>query len=271
MKMKQNEKYIGVFDSGIGGLTVVKSIIETMPDENIIYFGDTARVPYGTKSREQITEYALSDARFLAGFDIKAIVIACNTADSAARHVIEKEYTDIPVFGVVAPASKRAAQTTKNGKIGVIATNATVKSGAYESEILSNNPQAEVFSAACPLLVPFVEEGRFKNGDIVVETVLREYLAPLEEKGVDTLVLGCTHYPLLHGVIEEIMPKVNIISSSVAAAQEIKSELEKRKLRNGTPGSDRKYFVSDNPEGFEKNALMFMGEALGGSVEIAAV
>ena len=257
--MTEKEKYIGVFDSGIGGLTVVKSIVETMPNENIIYFGDTAHVPYGTRSKEQITEYVLSDVKFLSRFNIKAIVIACNTADSAARDTVEKNYSDIPVYGVVAPAAKKAAKLTKNKKIGVIATNATVHS--FDSD-------AQVISLACPLLVPLVEEGRFKKGDQVIEEVLLEYLTPLKEQGIDTLVLGCTHYPLLYDIITEIMGNgVTVISSSVAAAEELKKGLGERNLLSNSKISERKYFVSDNAEDFEKHALIFMGNALGGTVE----
>lgn len=260
-----NDKYIGVFDSGMGGLTVVKSIVETMPDENIIYFGDTAHVPYGTRSKEQITEYVLNDVKFLNTFDIKAIVIACNTADAIAREKVEALYP-LPVFGVVEPASKTAAEITKNNKIGVIATNATVNSGAYERNIHRFNPEAKVFSVACPLLVPLVEEGRFKKGDKVIEKVLTEYLTPLKDDGIDTLVLGCTHYPLLYDIIADIMPNINIISSSVSAAARLKSALEDGKLLSDSHGCKRKYFVSDNAEYFEGLAKIFMGE-LGGHVE----
>lgn len=270
--MTENEKYIGVFDSGIGGLTVVKSIVESMPDENIIYFGDTAHVPYGTRSKEQITQYVLNDVKFLSMFNIKAIVIACNTADSIARETVESRYSEIPVFGVVEPASKMAAKSTVNGKIGVIATNATVNSGAYVKAIKKYNEKAEVISLACPLLVPLVEEGRFRKGDKVIEKVLTEYLTPLKEQGIDTLVLGCTHYPLLSDIIKDIMGDgVSIISSSVAAAATLKAELKNGGLLKGTSGSERKYFVSDNAEFFEKQALIFMGDALGGKVEHAEV
>ena len=268
--MADNEKYIGVFDSGIGGLTVVKSIVELMPDENIVYFGDTAHVPYGTRSKEQITQYVLNDVKFLNTFDIKAIVIACNTADSIAREVVEKKYSHIPVYGVVEPASKKAAEATRNGKIGVIATNATVNSGAYEKTIRRYNGSAQVISLACPLLVPLVEEGRFRRGDKVIEKVLCEYLTPLKEQGIDTLVLGCTHYPMLYDIVKDIMgDNVNIISSSEAAAETLKNELSKKDLLKASHGSEKKYFVSDNAEFFEKQALIFMGDALGGKVEHA--
>lgn len=261
-----DKKYIGVFDSGIGGLTVVKSIVQSMPSENIIYFGDTAHVPYGTRSPEQITGYVLSDVRFLSSFDLKAVVIACNTADSIAREKVEQSYP-LPVFGVVGPASEKAAFTTLNGRIGVIATNATVKSGAYEKTITHFNSEAEVFSVACPLLVPLVENGRFTKGDPVIETVLREYLKPLEDAGIDTLVLGCTHYPLLYDVIEEIMPGVNIISSSVAAAEKLKMGLRQAGTLNESGEGIREYYVSDDAPSFERTARIFMGDELGGCVK----
>lgn len=265
--MADNNSYIGVFDSGIGGLTVVKSIVESMPNENIIYFGDTAHVPYGTRSKRQVTEYVLQDVEFLNTFDIKAIVIACNTADSIARSKVEELYGDLPVFGVVDPASKRAAETTENGKIGVMATNATIGSHAYDVAIKKYNKEAEVFGMACPLLVPLVENGRFKQGDIVIETVLREYMDPLVEKGVDTVVLGCTHYPLLLDIIKDLYPKLNIISSSAIAASTLKQKLTDDALLSSTQNSERKYFVSDDAEAFLRQALIFMGDELGGSVE----
>lgn len=263
--MNSDNKFIGVFDSGIGGLTVVKSIVETMPGENIIYFGDTAHVPYGTRSREQITEYVLNDVEFLSTFDLKAVVIACNTADSIAREKV-KEIYPLPVFGVVDPASETAAHSTKNGKIGVIATNATVNSGAYDKAIAAYNNKAQVFSVACPLLVPLVENGRFKKDDVVINTVLREYLEPLKKAGVDTLVLGCTHYPLLYDVIAQIMPGVNIISSSVCAANALKNGLAGLDILNCGSSGERKYYVSDNADSFEKTALIFMGNDLGGKI-----
>ena len=266
--MKESDKYIGVFDSGIGGLTVVKSIIDDIPGENIIYFGDTAHVPYGTRSKQQITEYVMNDVRFLNTFNIKAIVIACNTADSAAKTEVEKNYPDIPIFGVVEPASEKAAHITKNNRIGVIATNATIRSKAYEKAIKKYNPDAEVFSVACPLLVPLVEEGRFKTDDPVISEVVEEYLTPLKEKEIDTLVLGCTHYPLLHGVISAfISDKTEIISSSAAAAEHLKTELAELDLLNSGEKKPGKYFVSDNAEFFEQKANMFMGDSLDGKVE----
>lgn len=260
-----NNKPIGIFDSGLGGLTVVKSILELMPEENIIYFGDTAHVPYGTRSKEQITEYVMNDVRFLSGFDIKAIVIACNTADSVAKSRIEEKYP-LPVFGVVDPAASQAAELTKNGRIGVIATNATVQSGAYEKAIKRRRPDAVVISEACPLLVPLVENGRFLKGDIVTESVIAEYLEIMKKEEVDTLVLGCTHYPLLTDIIREQMPGVNIVSSSEAAAKKLSEMLGKNNMRNSGEEGSMRVFVSDKAQDFEKNAEIFMGRKITGAV-----
>lgn len=261
-----NNKPIGIFDSGLGGLTVVKSVLELMPEENIIYFGDTAHVPYGTRSREQITEYVMNDVRFLSGFDIKAVVIACNTADSVARSKIEEKYP-LPVFGAVEPAAREAASVTKNNRIGVIATDATIQSSAYEKAITGINSDAVVISEACPLLVPLVENGRFLKGDIVTENVVREYLEVMKAENVDTLVLGCTHYPLLTDIIRDQMPGINIVSSSETAAKRLGEMLEKNDMRNRSSQSGKmRVFVSDKARDFEKHAEMFMGRKITGTV-----
>ncbi len=254
-----NNKYIGIFDSGMGGLTVVKEIIESMPNENIIFFGDTANIPYGIHSKERITEFVLNDVRFLSGFDLKAIVIACNTADCAAREKVEELYP-LPVFGVVKPAAKKAAEATKNNRIGVIATIATVSSEAYEKTISEFNPSAEVFSTACPALVPLIEDGHFRKGDEAVESALAEYLLPLKKQGIDTLVLGCTHYPLLSDIISDMLPGVNIISSSAAEVEVLKGALKGNDMLSGSERGDVKFFVSGNAERFEKLAETVLGK-----------
>lgn len=261
-----NNKPIGVFDSGLGGLTVVKTITELMPEENIIYFGDTAHVPYGSRSGEQITEYVMNDVRFLSGFDIKAIVIACNTADSVARSDIEEKYP-LPVFGVVTPAAKKAASLTKNKRIGVMATEAAIRSGAYIKAIKSFRSDVVIISEACPLLVPLIEEGRFSKGDIVIESVVREYLELMKKENVDTLILGCTHYPLLYDIIRSEMPDVNIVSSSYAAAESLREIIKLNGMQNesGKDGTLR-IFVSDKAQDFEKHAEIFMGKKITGNV-----
>ncbi len=261
-----NNKPIGVFDSGLGGLTVVKSILEFMPEENIIYFGDTAHVPYGTRSKEQITQYVMDDVRFLSTFDIKAVVIACNTADSVAKKSIEEKYP-LPLFGAVEPAAKEAAMLTKNKRIGVMATNATVQSGAYEKAIKNFCPDATVISEACPLFVPLIEDGRFLKGDSVIESVAKEYVRVMEEEKVDTLVLGCTHYPLLTDIISSLLPDVRLVSSSLAAAKSLKEMLTANGMKNESgKGGEMRIFVSDKAQDFEKHAEIFMGRKITGSV-----
>lgn len=259
--MGPDKKYlpVGVFDSGLGGLTTVKSVIEQLPHEDIVYFGDTARVPYGDKSKETIVEYARQDIRFLLSFGVKAVCIACNTADAMARPEMEAEF-DIPIIGAVAPAAKKAVRETKNKKIGVIGTTATVLSGAYQTVVSRFDPSCTVYQKACPLLVPLVEEGRFRRGDAVVEAVLRDYLLPLAAEGIDTLVLGCTHYPLLYDVVADILPGVRIISSGFASSEALAEKLAAAGLSNDQPGEgSRRFFVSDAPEQFSAHGSLFLG------------
>ncbi|MDR2357080.1 MAG: glutamate racemase [Oscillospiraceae bacterium] len=266
MVTAMDHRPIGVFDSGLGGLTAVKKLMEVLPREDIVYLGDTGRVPYGSRSRETITKYAGQDAAFLAGLGVKAIVIACNTACSVALGAISAEY-DMPVFGVVGPPAAEAVRLTSNKKIGIIGTVATVRSGAYVEALRMIAPDAEVWSAACPLFVPLVENGRASAGDIVVRAVAGEYLAPLRERGVDTLILGCTHYPLLRGVISEIMgPDVAIVDSGAVTAQRVARDLGEMDLLSGE-GGRRRYFVTDSTEGFSELASIFLGLSVGGSVE----
>jgi glutamate racemase len=264
--MTNSKNYIGVFDSGIGGLTVVRSIMNIMPDENIIYFGDTARVPYGTKSEKQIREFASNDVRFLDQFEPKALMIACNTADSVARETLEREF-DLPIYGVIEPASRKAASVTKNNRIGIMATAATVRSGAYTKMIEIFNRDAQVFPLACPLLVPLVENGRFSKDDIVVTTILKEYIDQLTVHDVDTIVLGCTHYPLLMDAIKSIVPEINVISSSDAAAEALYDSLRRHGLLNEGKGGKHRYYVSDDAESFSRNASIFLDEDLDGEVD----
>ncbi len=260
---------IGVFDSGLGGLTVVKELLAHLPQEDIVFFGDTGRVPYGGRSRETIVEYAKDDVAFLLRHNVKAIVIACNTADSAAKSTLDAMY-DLPIVGVVEPAAKKAAAITKNGRIGVIGTKATVESRAYEHTVAACDPALRVFSVACPLLVPLVEEGRFHKGDPVVDNVLSDYLRPLKAEGVDTLILGCTHYPLLYGSIAALLPETNLICSGPASTEALIETLRARDLLNdgGSPGNIR-YYVSDAPRRFAENGGKFIGREIRGSVELA--
>lgn len=258
-------KPIGVFDSGLGGLTAVAELMRLLPNEEIVYFGDTARVPYGTRSKETILRYAHEDIELLRAFDVKAVLMACGTASSVTLPQIGEEY-DIPIIGVVEPASRAAARATKNNKIGIIGTSATVKSRAYEREILKNLPCAEMYTVACPLFVPLVENGRTDEGDIVLCTMVEEYLTPLRAEGVDTLIMGCTHYPIIERAIARFMGKsVTLINPGLEAAKFLKESDEVEK--NDGRGKHR-FFVSDDREGFMSNAAKFLGGKLCGEVEV---
>ena len=259
---------IGVFDSGLGGLTAVRELARIMPEEDLVYFGDTGRVPYGGRSREILVKYARQDTAFLRSFDPKAIVIACGTVSTTALDVLQAE-NDIPVFGVVEPAAHAAARLTKNGRVGLIGTKASIRSAAYERALDGLRPETDVTARACPLLVPLVENGRFQPGDVVAETVVSEYLAPVKAAGVDTLILGCTHYPLLREVIGAYMgPGVTLVDVGEQCARWVKQQLEWQGLRNGRPGAGRhRYFVSDSTEDFAALASIFLGEDVSGGVE----
>ncbi len=252
------EKPIGVFDSGIGGLTVLKEIKYHLPKENIVYFGDTARVPYGIKSGETVTRFSHEVAGFLMRQDIKMLVVACNTASSVALGSL-RERLEVPVIGVLMPGAYAAVRATRNGRIGIIGTEATVSSGKYARLIQNIRPGTEVFARPCPLFVPMVEEGRL-GGEIAV-LAAREYLAPLKAEGVDTLVLGCTHYPLLKPVIAGVMgPNVALIDSAHETAQEVDRVLTKKGLGNKSQApSSTKYFVTDAPERFKAVGERFLG------------
>ena len=256
-----DQRPIGVFDSGLGGLTAVRQLRRIMPSENIIYFGDTSRVPYGNRSRDTILKYAREDTRFLRTFGPKAIVIACGTVSSNCLETLQEE-SDIPITGVVEPAVHRAAALTKNRRVGMIATLASVRSGAYEAALRRLDPDVEVFCQPCPLFVPLVENGRFQTGDVVIETVAREYLAPLLEWGMDALILGCTHYPLLEEILSAVCgPGVALISAGEESAFELKRLLTARGLR--APSESRggaEFYVSDRSEDFEGAASLFLQE-----------
>ncbi len=258
---------IGVFDSGLGGLTAVRTLRQILPEEDLIYFGDTARVPYGGRSRETILRYARQDVRFLRTCELKAILVACGTVSTTALPELRAE-NDLPVLGVVEPTCRRAAALTKNGRVGLIATQASVRSGAYEAALAGLDPGLRVTAKACPLFVPLVEAGHFRPGDVVIETVAREYLEPLREEGVDTLILGCTHYPLLEEVVGSVMgPEVALVSAGEEAAFELKRLLKARGLRaeEGRLGG-AEFCVSDRAEDFERVASLFLRDDLRRSV-----
>lgn len=242
---------VGVFDSGVGGLTVAREIMRQLPEERLVYFGDTARVPYGSKSQATILRFVRQIVRFLKTKQVKAIVVACNTASAYALETIEKEIR-LPIIGVVKPGAKTAAAASRNGRIGVIATDATIGSGLYTQFIRSINPKLQVFGKACPLFVPLVEEGL--THDFVTEEIARRYLRELQEKDIDTLILGCTHYPLLRSLIRGIMgEKVQLVNPAYETALGLRRLLEEHhilsdKMPEGT--TRYQYYVSDGAEKF---------------------
>ncbi len=260
---------IGVFDSGLGGLTAVRELARIMPEEDLIYFGDTSRVPYGGRSRETLVRYALQDAAFLGSFGPKAIVVACGTVSSNAMEELRAACA-VPVYGVVEPAAQAAVRTTRSGRVGVIGTEASIRSDAYARAVRRLCPGAEVLSVPCPLLVPLVENGRYQAEDGVVETVLEEYLAPLRIAGVDTLVLGCTHYPLLRGAIAAVMgPEVALVDVGEECARTVAEDLSRQGLRaeRTGPGSHR-FYVSDSTGAFGRLATIFLGEDATGAEQV---
>ena len=260
-KVNLRECPVGVFDSGIGGLTVLKEIIRQLPDESTIYLGDTARVPYGMRSPETVTRYSFENTQFLSSQDIKLLVVACNTASAVSLDAI-KSKVSIPVIGVIEPGAKAAVKATKNGKVGVIGTEATVRSNAYTRAIHAVDRNIEVFGLACPLFVPLVEEG-WTEGQIPA-LIAGEYLSRIRDKEIDTVVLGCTHYPLLKNVIAEVMgEKVTLIDSAVEISYEIKATLEALGMSREERGNSlRKFFVTDSPERFLKVGEKFLGQTL---------
>lgn len=251
---------IGVFDSGLGGLTAVRSLRRILPGEDLVYFGDTARVPYGGRSPETILKYARQDVRFLRTFDLKAILIACGTVTTTSLPQLQRE-NDLPIVGVVEPSCRAALAATSNGRIGMIATQASVRSGAYEATLRQMDPEVEVVCKACPLLVPLVENGRYQPGDVVIETVAREYLEPLRQEGLDVLILGCTHYPLLTDIIREIMgPEVSLVNAGAESVHTLHDALARRQLLAPEGTGQALLCTSDRPEGFGQMARRFLQE-----------
>lgn len=265
---ENSSKAIGVFDSGLGGLTCVSELMKLMPNENIIYFGDTARIPYGTRSRETILEYARQDVDFIKKHDVKMIIAACGTVSSVVGQI--KDFGgEIPFTGVVIPAVQAACAATRNGRIGVIGTSATIKSGSYGKAIRSIRQDAVIIGNACPLFVPMVEAGMTDRNDIVVKTMVERYLKPVRDEGVDTLILGCTHYPHLRDAIADHMGSgVTLISAGEQAARYAMNMLTgKNMLSSSEEKGTVTYYTSDSAELFEENAKIFIGSSLGGEVK----
>jgi len=251
-------KAIGLFDSGIGGLTVLKEITKLLPDEDTIYLGDTARVPYGTKSAETVTRYSLEITDFLIGKGIKLMVVACNTASAVALPALRERHT-LPIIGVIEPGARKAVASTRAGRIGVIGTEGTIKSGAYEKAIKALASDMDVISKPCPLFVPLAEEGWTDNE--VALAAAERYLSDM--KGIDTLVLGCTHYPLLKGAIASVMGNdVRLIDSGEETAFEVKRVLGEQGLLKEKGEGERTFYVTDTPERFVKVGLRFLGGGL---------
>ena len=245
-------EYIGVFDSGIGGLTAVKHLIEELPNENVVFLADTLNMPYGSKSKEQIIECSLNDFDILNRYDLKALLIACNTADSAARKTLQKQ-TSVPVLGVIKAAAREACRETKNRKIGVLATPATVRSGKYEKAVHAIDTDIEVYSIACPELAPMIESGRTADDPEMAE-ILKAYLKQLKDRQIDTVILGCTHYDVLQKKVKDLLPDIHVISSSACAIGDLKELLMKRDLLNKDCEPERIYLVTADPERFKKTA-----------------
>ena len=248
---------IGVFDSGVGGLTVVSQMQRILPEEDIVYFGDTARVPYGTKSKETVTKFSVENVEFLMEKNVKLVVVACNTASSLGLEFLKRCFR-VPIIGVIEPGAKGAVAVTRNNRVGVVGTNATVSSGAYEKAIKKINPKISVFAHSCPLFVPLVEEGWLKKG--VTREIAATYLASFRAKRIDTLILGCTHYPLLREVIQGIVgDRVVLVDSAKEVAKEARIILDSSGLLNRRGRSGRHcFFVSDEPARFIKMAERFL-------------
>ncbi len=253
---------IGVFDSGLGGISVVRAIIDLLPNEHLIYFGDTARVPYGSKSEETVIRFAHQISSFLREKQVKMIVVACNTASAVALESLQQSFR-IPIVGVIQPGSEAAIKSSKHKRIGVIGTASTIRSGAYRAAIQTLDPEMEVTAKPCPLLVPLVEEN-WPHDDVITQ-VLEKYLAPFREQKPDSLILGCTHYPYLKSIIQTVVgPEVYLVDSGEETASRVKQMLKKLNLLNlqhDDPGR-HKFYVSDFPQKFEETAARFLGRPL---------
>ncbi|MEE1239348.1 MAG: glutamate racemase [Acutalibacteraceae bacterium] len=255
-----DSRAIGVFDSGLGGLTVVRELIGCNPNENIVYFGDTGRVPYGTRSRETIKKYAVEDEQFLLKHNVKLIIAACGTVSSVASDTADN--LPVPFFEMVTHAAKAAVNLTKNRKIGVIGTAATVSSGSHKKEILRLLPEAVITAESCPLFVPLVESGWYNEDDVVVLETVRRYLAPIIAADCDTLILGCTHYPVLEGAIRRVTEgKITLINPGVAVSKAVSDFIMNKGIENDSKNiGHHNFYVSDKPDSFKAQASVLLGK-----------
>jgi len=264
--MTSRDSPIGLFDSGIGGLTVLHKIIEFLPRENTVYLGDTARAPYGTKSVETVLRYSFENTEFLIDKGVKLIVVACNTSTALALHGLKGRFS-LPLIGVIEPGVRRALQVTHNKRIGIIGTEATIKSGAYTKALKALDERVEVYSRACPMFVPLVEEGWTDNA--VASMTVEAYLGSLKQSGIDTLILGCTHYPLLKKAIHGYMGKgVALIDSAEEIAKDVGNVLKKQSLSRKGGQGNHSFFVTDAPDRFVKIGHRFLGEKVESAVRI---
>ena len=260
------QRPIGIFDSGIGGLTVVRALAKLLPDESLIYLGDTGRTPYGSKSADVVRRYSFENAEFLLDKGIKALVVACNTSTALALDAL-RQRLDLPIVGVIAPGAAAAARATKNRKVGVIGTEATIRSGEYTRALRQLRPELEIYTRACPLFVPLAEEGWVDN-EVAARTA-RLYLTSLTKSGIDTLILGCTHYPLLKSVIRATMGAgVRLVDSGVATAAAVRDVLQEQDLLCRGRGAESSFFVTDSPERFVKVGARFLGAQVDSAVQL---
>lgn len=262
---------IGIFDSGLGGLTAVRQLMRLLPGEDIVYFGDTGRVPYGNRSRETIARYARQDCRFLLGNDVKLLIAACGTVSSAAADILEG--MPVPAFGVVEPAAKAAVEATRSGRIGVIGTSATVRSGAFQRCITDLRRDVQVIMQACPLFVPLVENGWIDREDPVARGMAERYLQPLREQQIDTLILGCTHFPLLTPILSDLLgEEVTLIDSGREAALRCVQLLGERDALNTAQRQGCcRFYISDRMEDFARMAAMFLGHPVEGDLHMVNI
>jgi glutamate racemase len=260
------DRPIGVFDSGIGGLTVLKALTDALPGEDFIYLGDTARLPYGTKSNEVIIRYSKENTEFLLAKGIKMLVVACNTSSAVALDAIASD-TMVPVIGVIEPGARAAVKASRNGKIGVIGTEATIASGAYTRAIQRLSRKSEIYTRACPLLVPLAEEGWIDNE--VAERTVAHYLESLKQSGIDTLLLGCTHYPLLRAMFAQVLgASVRIVDSATATAVEVRDRLHALRLAKRGANGSQSFFVTETPDRFVRVGRRFLGPQVESAVRI---
>lgn len=265
-----NNKPIGVFDSGVGGLTAVRELHRLMPNENIIYFGDTGRNPYGTRSKNTIIKYAKQAISFLMKYEVKALIAACGTISTVFDDKAVRDMgVDLPYAGIVLPATRTACAMSAGGRVGVIATSAAVRTGAYGRAVRSISPSTKVFGNACPLLVPLVENGLTATDNQITRLAVEMYLKPLIREEIDTLIMGCTHFPLLYDIINDVLNyNVTLIDPCVSTVREMQTELCKRQLlRESEDAGVTEYYVTDSPEQFEAIGKVFLQEEIGGRVQ----